>query len=242
MAPVERRVNDRAAFEFFSSAAWIIDAMYGAMLAFPTERAIIDKERRSGAYRLSAYFLAKSASEVPIRLLLPCLYAVVAYWMAGMRASLGAFAGFLATTLLAVLAGEAIGLLIGATVLDVEKALVLTTLVSLTLMLTGGFFVRGVPAFFAWVQYLSPFKYAYDAGLLLEFPPSSRTTCDGSAILKACRSPDALAATGRDVLDYFGTDSTLGFNLGLLLVLGASARIAAYLALRFFTPDDRGRT
>lgn len=59
------------------SAAQVFDAMFGAVLAFPTEKAIVDKERSSGSYQLSAYFLAKTFSELPCRLILPCLYACI---------------------------------------------------------------------------------------------------------------------------------------------------------------------
>jgi len=154
----EEFVDDRAGFLFFAITYWVFDSMYAAMLAFPSEKRIIDKERASGSYHLSAYFLAKTFSEVPCRLLMPCIYICITYWMAGMNPAASAFFGHGATVLFAVLVGECLGLLIGATVPDFERAVVVMTLVSLSLMLTGGFFVQNIPSFFSWVQYLSPFK------------------------------------------------------------------------------------
>jgi ABC-type multidrug transport system permease subunit len=63
----------------------VFDAMFQAYMAFPLERAIIFKERSSGAYHLSAYFMAKTTSEAPARLSLPAIYMVISYWMSGVN-------------------------------------------------------------------------------------------------------------------------------------------------------------
>jgi hypothetical protein len=42
--------------------------------------------------------------------------------------------------------------------MDFEKAIMVMTLVSLSLMLTGGYFVENIPGFFHWITFLSPFK------------------------------------------------------------------------------------
>ena len=154
----ETYVQDKSGFTFFAMTYWVFDSMFNAMLAFPSEKAIVDKERGAGSYHLSAYFLAKMASEAPCRLLMPCIYIVISYWMAWVRPNAGAFFGFAAVELLGVLVGESIGLLIGASVPDFEKAMTAMTLISLGLMLTGGFFASNIPVFFEWIQYLSPFK------------------------------------------------------------------------------------
>jgi len=51
----------------------------------PPERAVLNKERSSGSYRLSAYFLGKTLSEFPIQCILPTLYVIITYWMAGLN-------------------------------------------------------------------------------------------------------------------------------------------------------------
>ena len=53
-------------------------------LSVPAERGVIAKERMTGAYRLSAYYLAKSASELPLHIICPIPFYSFAFWMAGL--------------------------------------------------------------------------------------------------------------------------------------------------------------
>ena len=53
-------------------------------LSVPAERGVIAKERMTGAYRLSAYYLAKSASELPLHVIGPIPFYTFGFWMAGL--------------------------------------------------------------------------------------------------------------------------------------------------------------
>jgi hypothetical protein len=65
-------------------------------------------------YKLSAYYLARSAADVPIELLNTLLFVIVTYWFGGLQRDAGCFFGTLFSLLLVVLVAEAWGLLVGA--------------------------------------------------------------------------------------------------------------------------------
>ena len=234
----ESRVFDRSSYFFFTMTFWVFDAMFQSFMAFPSERTVILKERASGSYRLSAYFMGKTTSEMPARLVLPLIYMVISFWMASISTS---FSMFIATTfisLLSVMAGEAIGLLVGATIYDTEKGMTFMTVISLFLALVGGFFVENVPSFLVWTKYLSPFKYSFDASLQLVF--DQPVPCDGSGALEAlCGGSSTGYAQPEQVIQYLGVQGSVGFNVGILIAIGLVPRYLAYLALRAKKEGDR---
>jgi len=237
MPYTETTVFDRSSYYFFTMTFWVFDAMFTAYMSFPLERAIIFKERSSGSYHLSAYFMAKTTSEAPARLALPSIYMVISYWMSGVNNNFGIFLASTMCTLLSVLAGESIGLFMGAAILDMEKGMVVMTVVALSLMVVGGFFVRNVPAWILWMGYLSPFKYSYNSSVQLVF--DRPVPCDGSGLLSVCNDPNTEFATERDVLDFLGVEFSAGTNAALLLVMFVVVRIMAFFALKSKKADER---
>ena len=215
----------------------VFDAMFTAYMAFPLERAIIFKERASGAYHLSAYFMAKTTSEAPARLALPAVYMCLSYWLAGVNNNFGIFIVSTLCSLLSVLAGESIGLFLGAAVLDMEKGMVIMTVAALALMVVGGFFVRNIPFWVQWLGYISPFKYSYNASVQTVF--NAPVPCDGSGVLPACDNTDTGYASIQDVLDSLGVEFSAGFNAAMLLVMFVVVRIMAFYALKMKKAEER---
>ncbi|KAL7557298.1 hypothetical protein ACA910_016258 [Epithemia clementina (nom. ined.)] len=235
----EQNVEDIRSYFFFTMTFWVFDAMFTALAAFPEERVVIMKERSSGSYHLSAYFLAKTSSDMPVRILLPLLYMIVSYWMAGIENSFVTFIGSIGCSLLSVIAGEAIGLWVGASIDDFQQAITAMTVGALFLMLLGGFFAENPPAWIDWAKFLSPFKYSFDSALQVIFDKD--VPCDGSGALEdLCNNgSDTGFASVEELWDFLGIQGTLGFNVGMLLVLCFVPRFFAYVALRMKKEGER---
>lgn len=181
--------------------------------------------------------MAKTTSEAPARLVLPAIYMVISYWMSGVNNSFWVFIASTACSLLSVLAGESIGLFLGASVLDVERGMVIMTVTGLGLMAVGGFFVRTVPSWILWLGWLSPFKYSYNASVQLVF--NEPVPCDGSGELISCGGLDTGYATESNVREFLGVQYSTGFNVAMLIVLFFVVRIAAFFALKTKKAGER---
>lgn len=73
----------------------------------PSERVVVSKEQSAGWYRLSAYYLAKMAGELPLILVHPIFFITVVYWSVGLN-GVAAFFATIGTAFLDNIAGQVI--------------------------------------------------------------------------------------------------------------------------------------
>lgn len=159
-----------------------------ALCLVPAEHNVITKERRSGAYHLSAYYLAKLLSELPLVLILPSIFYVITYWAGGFNGWIPFFAIWFVILINALVAQvwmcivepnwpnwvhfllyamQGLGVLIGAVFMDFQRSLVAAAVIMLTLMLLGGYYVERLPHWLKWAEYTSFVSYTFRA--MLEF-------------------------------------------------------------------------
>lgn len=74
---------------------------------------MLTKERPSGMYRLSAYYAARCAADLPVELLNTLLFVTVVYFFGGLRLSAGGYLANLAAMMLIVLVAQVSGQLSG---------------------------------------------------------------------------------------------------------------------------------
>ncbi|XP_028055889.1 ABC transporter G family member 22-like isoform X2 [Camellia sinensis] len=161
--------QDQAGLLFFIAVFWGFFPVFTAIFTFPQERAMLNKERAADMYRLSAYFVARTTSDLPLDLLLPSLFLLVVYFMAGLRKSAGPFFLTMVTVFLCIVAAQGLGLAIGATLMDLKRATTLASVTVMTFMLAGGYFVAKVPVFISWLRYLSFNYHTYKLLLKVQY-------------------------------------------------------------------------
>ncbi|GLC73199.1 hypothetical protein PLESTF_001346200 [Pleodorina starrii] len=199
-------------------------SLFSSLFTFPNEYRMLKKERPAGMYRLSAYYAARTASDLPIELFYPTLFVVVIYWLGGLRPTPGAFFANLFSMLLIVLLAQSWGLLFGGTFMDPKAAQTITTVVMLSFLLVGGFYVKAVPVWIGWIKYLSFIYWGFN--LLLKIQFRGYTYWEGGAPVTDIQSAlglptDPSSSVAPDVLVL----------LGMLLLL----RTLTYLVLRIKT-------
>lgn len=85
---------------------------------------MIERERSDGSYRMSAYFVSKVVTEIPLQLIATVVFVSISYWMSGARMEAGPFFLFLVLTCAGNLAASGAGLVISAVTRDMRVATV----------------------------------------------------------------------------------------------------------------------
>jgi ABC-type multidrug transport system ATPase subunit/ABC-type multidrug transport system permease subunit len=238
MARTEATIGDRLGGLFFFNLLWSVVSMFSTLFAFPSERAVLNKDRASGAYRLSAYYVAKTLVETPAECIYPLIFSVIVYWVVGLRSSAAGFLIFVVILMASVLTWQAIGLAISASMMDIERAQVLAFCIALASMLMAGYYVNSnnIPDFIEPLKYLSFMKYAYEAFLRNEVIGQEYScVVEGFAHTIYSQNGKQCPVRGPDVLFASGAEHSLSVlgNLGVLLAWNILFRLCGYIALKY---------
>lgn len=206
---------------FFYSGFWGFYPLFEAIFTFPQERKVLEKERASGMYRLSSYFMSRVIGDLPMELVLPTVFVIITYWMAGLKPTPGNFFRLLFSLLYNVLVCQGLGLAIGALLMDLKSATILGSVIMLSFFLAGGYYVQNVPPFIAWIKYVSTSHYTYKLLLGSQFGHGETYPCSDN---KTC------------LIEDFPSVKSMGLNgqavsavaMGIMLI---GYRLIAYIAL-----------
>ncbi|WVZ94938.1 hypothetical protein U9M48_040764 [Paspalum notatum var. saurae] len=221
-------LQDRTALVFFFSVFWGFFPLYNAVFTFPLERPMLLKERASGMYRLSSYFAARAAADLPMELGLPTAFVLILYWMGGLDPRPGPFLLSLGVVLYSVLVAQSLGLAIGAVLMDVKQGTTLASVITMVFLIAGGYYVQHIPPFVAWLRWLNYSFYCYRLLLGIQFPNGGGYyDCGGHGAMCPVAEFPAIKAVG---LDNQWRDVCV---MALLLV---GYRVVAYVALDRLKP------
>ncbi|XP_016462263.2 ABC transporter G family member 14 [Nicotiana tabacum] len=214
-------IEDRIAMLFFFAVFWGFYPLYNAVFTFPQERRMLIKERSSGMYRLSSYFLAKTVGDLPIELALPTAFTFILYWMGGLKANPATFILSLLIVLYSVLVSQSLGLAYGAMLMDVKQATTLASVTTLVFLIAGGYYIQQIPPFIVWLKYLSYSYYCYKLLLGVQYKDKDYYECSKGVYCRVADFP-AIKSVG---LNNMWMDVLI---MALMLV---GYRLVAYLAL-----------
>lgn len=207
---------------FFFSVFWGFYPLYNAVFTFPQERTMLLKERSSGMYRLSSYFLAKTIGDLPLELALPTAFVFIIYWMGGLKADPITFIVSLLVVLYNVLVSQSLGLAIGAILMDVKQATTLASVTTLVFLIAGGYYVQQIPPFIVWLKYLSYSYYCYKLLLGVQYRDDDYYECSQGEWCPVAEFP-AIKSMGL---------GNLWIDVCIMALMLIGYRFLAYLALK----------
>ncbi|KAL9690443.1 hypothetical protein QQ045_010841 [Rhodiola kirilowii] len=214
-------IEDRVALLFFFSVFWGFYPLYNAVFTFPQERQMLIKERSSGMYRLSSYFLARTIGDLPLEMVLPTAFVCIIYWMGGLKPDPVTFILSVIIVLYNVLVAQSLGLAIGAILMDIKQATTLASVTTLVFLIAGGYYVQQIPPFIVWLKYLSYSYYCYKLLLGVHYDESDTYECANGVL---CRVVDYSAVKSVGLKNLW-VDV---FAMALMLV---GYRLLAYISL-----------
>ncbi|KAL4427647.1 hypothetical protein ABPG75_001736 [Micractinium tetrahymenae] len=225
---------------FFEGLFLAFRCLFQSLFVFPQEHKMMLKERSSGMYRLSAFYLARTASDIPSDLSIPSLFIAIIYLMGGLRHGGYFFLNWL-TVLLTTLVAQSFGLLLGATVMNAKTAQTIAAVIMLTFMLVGGFYVTNIPVWIGWIKWLSFLTYTFSLLMKIEYKGQSFWDCSlGDDKNFNPSDPWNYVASGQcapvdDLNKEFHTSidiNSVPWEAAVLIGFLVAGRIAVYIALR----------
>jgi ABC-type multidrug transport system ATPase subunit len=157
-------VQSRIGLLFFVCANWYFGIVTQLIPTFTLDRDIILRERYSNTYRPLSAFIAKFISYLPIRAVMMTFFAVVLYYITGLRTDgFQYFLIFYGFVLLMGLCATSLALLIAASVPSVEVGVIVAPLVMVIFLVYGGELANSgeITWILRWIQYISPVFYNY---------------------------------------------------------------------------------
>ena len=232
--------QNRAGGIFFTLVFFgLASASAGDRLA--AEAAARDREIRSGYHGAGSYVLAALVVDIlALRTPAATVYAVVLYHMMGLRAGADAFFVFLGLLELFVVAAASLCAAVSLVARNPAVANLIATFTLLLSAMFGGFLVsiQSVPPALRWLQWLSPYRYAWGAMLSNEMRGATflfDTDFEGAAV--------EIEVDGQTYLNIFGLHpKTIARDAGALAGIVGGLGVLAYLGLTTTTGGlGRGR-
>lgn len=222
---------------FFMTMNVTMNAIQNVILIFPDERPVFLREVNNNMYKVGPYFWAKVSSELPFSILMPSVFGCITYFAVGLNNTAGHFFLFLLTLILIYNAASGYSLIISAIFSNKQVAVTLTPVLIVPFMLFAGFFVStsSIPVWLREFEYISIYKYGYQALMKNEFDNNSAFLCAEQTV-NGVTTYDNWAGCDANPEGQIG-EMSAGIALLLLFVLYVICYMISWLILHRLSHD-----
>eukprot|EP01017_Pseudomicrothorax_dubius_P021861 TRINITY_DN2351_c0_g1_i6.p1 TRINITY_DN2351_c0_g1~~TRINITY_DN2351_c0_g1_i6.p1 ORF type:complete len:640 (-),score=172.28 TRINITY_DN2351_c0_g1_i6:54-1973(-) len=215
-------IQNRKGVLFFLVTGFCFGSIQGALGTFSSERPLFLRERLNKQYTVGAYFWGKSLSELLFHIIWPWLQATIVFFGCGLNNN-GDWKYWIAVliSITTFFTGTAYGLLISVVIPKMEVAMSLVPVLLIPLMAFAGFFVNQnkIPFYFKPFEYISPWKYGFQALCYNEFEDNTALDCIKN---KTC-----------DPLKDLDFHQGMWLSIAIQASLGLGFRIISYIPVSY---------
>ncbi|KAF5442329.1 hypothetical protein F2P56_034999 [Juglans regia] len=171
MSRSQTSIQDRMGLLQVTAINTAMAALTKTVGVFPKERAIVERERAKGSYKLGPYLLSKLLAEIPVGAAFPLIFGAVLYPMARLHPGLARFGKFCGIVTVESFAASAMGLTVGAMVPTTEAAMAVGPSLMTVFLVFGGYYVNAdnTPIIFRWIPRVSLIRWAFQGLCINEF-------------------------------------------------------------------------
>mmetsp|Transcript_42959 Transcript_42959/g.99393 ORF Transcript_42959/g.99393 Transcript_42959/m.99393 type:complete len:269 (-) Transcript_42959:72-878(-) len=167
----QKAIQDKTGAMFFMAVNQAFGMIGPVLGSFPIERGIVLRERMARSYRLSAYYLAKVWSEMPVVCGLPVVFGCITYPALRLRRDIKHFGIFLLIMVLNSICATSLGILVSAATSSFREANSIAPVIMVISLLFGGFYVnsQNMHPFLVGLSQLSFIRHTFAALSINEF-------------------------------------------------------------------------
>lgn len=193
---------------------------YDALLTFPQERVLFNRESANGLYRTSSYFLAKNLADLPFQLIPSFVLVTIYYLFVGLGTTFAQYVLYIVICAGMTFAAYGFGYFISAASPRMEVAVLIAPVVLVIWLTIAGFFLRDeqIPKWIGWLSFISFYRWGFFSLVTNQFPPGK------SFGLLSNHIPLLMSGI---------TETRLWATILILFSLGFGYRLAAYFALKY---------
>ncbi|KAG6707076.1 hypothetical protein I3842_06G013500 [Carya illinoinensis] len=171
MTRSQTSIQDRMGLLQVTAINTAMAALTKTVGVFPKERAIVERERAKGSYKLGPYLLSKLLAEIPVGAAFPLIFGAVLYPMARLHPGLPRFGKFCGIVTVESFAASAMGLTVGAMVPTTEAAMAVGPSLMTVFLVFGGYYANAdnTPIIFRWIPRVSLIRWAFQGLCINEF-------------------------------------------------------------------------
>lgn len=223
----QKAIQDRIGVLFFVAINQSFSALFNTINTFVEEKPIVMRERQSFSFHLSAYYITKVLTAMPIDIVTPLLFSCIVYWIVGLNPDPEAFLLFCGITLSVTLAAIGIGFCIGSKASSVAAASAMGPPVMIMQLMLAGFYINisNIPVWLRWLSNFSIIQWSFAAYVVNEF--TGRTfDCDDISDADGCTE------TGDQVIERLSfQELKLWENILYLFALTVGFHLVAFTIL-----------